>query len=141
MSELFHIVYVSFSHKSLTEKELEELLHEIRKKNQIHNVTGLLLYNNESFIQVVEGEKRTLKDLYEHIMKDHRHNNIVKLLEEPISQRVFPNWSMGFKIIDNKKINKIPGYSNFISDNNSDLLIKNGAPEIMKLLISFKLYT
>jgi len=141
MTELYHIAYISFSYKSLSEKELKDLLLEIRKKNADQKITGLLLYNNESFIQVVEGERKTLENLFERIKQDKRHDNIVKLIEEPITKRTFPDWSMGFEIVDNKKIKKIPGYSNFINVENTEEIVKNGAKEIMQLLNSFKAYT
>jgi len=141
MPELFHIVYVSFSCSQLSEKELKDLLTEIRRKNKSHDVTGMLLYNDGSFIQVVEGEKQILKDLYERIKKDSRHENIVKLVEEPIEKRTFPDWSMGYEVVDYKQVSKIPGYSNFMSSDNPEELIKGSTKEIMSLLNSFKKYT
>jgi len=141
MSMLYHIAYVSFSHKVLSEKELEELLIKIRALNKKQGITGMLLYNNLSFIQVIEGEKEKLIQLYEKISKDKRHENIVKLLEEPIKKRVFPNWSMGFEIINNKQTAKIPGYSNFMNSENPVELIKESTIEIINLLNSFRRYT
>jgi len=141
MSVLFHIAYVSFSFKSLTEKELEELLLDIRNRNKKQNVTGLLLYNDGSFIQVIEGEKETLNHLFEKISKDNRHENIVKLVEEPIEKRAFPDWSMGFEVLNYKQIDHIPGYSKFMNSENPEELIKESTREIMHLLNSFRKYT
>ena len=81
MSDLIHIAYVSLSNKELDETELDELLMDIRKRNKQQNVTGLLLYNDGSFIQVIEGKSKMLIELYEKIKQDHKHENIVKLLE------------------------------------------------------------
>lgn len=141
MPALFHIAYVSFSDKKFTEKELEHLLFEIRSKNKEQNITGLLLYNNESFIQVVEGEKQILLKVFEQIKEDGRHHNIVKLIEEPIEKRSFPDWSMGFEMVDYKKTKNIPGFSNFMTTDNPARLIKNASREVMKLLNSFIRYT
>jgi len=141
MSDLGHIAYVSFSHKPLENSELESLLVEIRKKNKLQNITGLLLYNDQSFIQVVEGEISRLRKLFERISRDGRHENIVKLVEEPIEKRAFPNWSMGFKNINKKQAGKIPGFSKFMISDNPQELVKGSTREIMKLLNSFRRYT
>ncbi len=139
--ELYHIAYVSFSTKELSEHELEELLKVIRRKNEKNGVTGLLLYNDRSFIQVIEGEQEALIKLYNQINKDPRHENIVTLLEEPIKKRAFPDWSMGFRIINNKQAAQIPGYSEFMTSSNSEELIKDSTREIIRLLNSFRIYT
>lgn len=138
---LYHIAYISFSHKLLSERELEELLVKIRALNKKQGITGMLLYNNLSFIQVIEGEKEKLIMLYEKICKDPRHENIVKLVEEPINKRAFPDWSMGFEIIDNKQTAKIPGYNNFMTSENPNDLVKESTNEIINLLNSFRRFT
>jgi len=141
MTRLGHIAYVSFSHKALSAKELEDLLFEIRRKNKKQDITGLLLYNDESFIQVVEGELSKLRELFERISKDQRHNNIVKLVEEPIEKRAFPDWYMGFRNISKEQADKIPGFSKFMISDNPQELLKGSTREIMKLLNSFRQYT
>jgi len=141
MSDLIHIAYVSFSNKELNEKELEELLIDIRKRNQKQKVTGLLLYNDGSFIQVIEGPSKMLIELYEKIKKDHRHENIVKLLEEPIKKRAFPDWSMGFRRLSKKQMSGALGFSDFMTADNPEKLIKNSTKEIIHLLNSFRRYT
>lgn len=138
---LYHITYVSFSTKELSESELEGLLKVIRRKNEKNSVTGLLLYNDRSFIQVIEGEQEALIKLFNQIRKDPQHENIVTLLEEPIKKRTFPDWSMGFHIINNKQVAQIPGYSYFMTNSNSEELVKEGTREIIRLLNSFRTYT
>jgi len=50
----------------------------------------LLLYNEEAFIQVIEGKREIIKNLFGRISKDSRHSNMVKLLGKPIEKRAFP---------------------------------------------------
>lgn len=141
MSELIHIVYVSSSSGRLSEEELEEFLSEIRRRNQQLEVTGLLLYNDGFFIQVIEGAQDTIENLFQVIKKDRRHSNIVKLLEEPISSRAFPDWSMGYRKISNEQSSRIPGFSDFMQSNNPEEAIKGGTKEVIYLLNSFRQYT
>ena len=141
MADLIHIVYVSFSSISLTEKEIIDLLTEVRKKNKEQNVTGLLLYNNESFIQVIEGSKKTIHALFEKIKQDNRHENVVKLLEEPIKKRAFPDWSMGFRQITSKQTARIPGFSSFMFAETSETAIQKSTQQVIYLLNQFKVHT
>ena len=141
MADLIHIVYVSFAFKDYSEKELEELLSGIRKKNALQGVTGLLLYNDQNFIQVIEGQRETIQNLFQIIEKDARHNNVVKLIEESIEQRAFPNWTMGFRRIGKKQSSRIRGFSNFLNTENPEKIIKRSTPQVMYLLDSFRKYT
>ena len=141
MKDLIHIVYVSFSNEELSEKDLETLLQEIRSKNEQQQVTGLLLYNDGSFIQVIEGSQQTIRDLFNRIRGDERHTNVVKLLEEPIKTRAFPDWSMGFRKISSEQSSAIPGFSNFMHEQNPVKTIQGSTRQVVYLLNSFRKYT
>ena len=135
-----HIVYVSFSFKDLTEIDLENLLADIRKRNKLQKVTGLLLYNDGTFIQLIEGKTRVIKSLFEKIKNDQRHSNVVLLLDESIKKRAFPDWTMGYYKLNREQSGKIPGYSDFMHSKDSRKLIESTSFEAMKLLNSFKTY-
>jgi hypothetical protein len=141
MKDLIHIVYVSFSSDELSENELKTLLQEVRTKNEEQQVTGLLLYNDGSFIQVIEGSQQTIRNLFERIRGDHRHTNVVKLLEEPIQKRAFPDWSMGFRKISPEQSSAIPGFSNFMHEQNPVKTIQGSTRQVVYLLNSFRKYT
>jgi len=140
MKDLIHIVYVSFSVKDLTEKNLEDLLVDIRKRNKLQKVTGLLLYNDGTFIQLIEGKTGIIQNLFEKIQNDRRHSNVVLLLEESIKKRAFPDWTMGYYKLNREQSGKIPGYSDFMLSKDSRKLIESTSYEAMKLLNSFKTY-
>ena len=135
-----HIVYVSFSFKDLTEIDLENLLADIRKRNKLQKVTGLLLYNDGTFIQLIEGKTRIIKNLFEKIKNDKRHSDVVLLLDESIKKRAFPDWTMGYYKLNREQSGKIPGYSDFMHSKDSRKLIESTSYEAMKLLNSFKTY-
>jgi len=140
MKDLMHIVYVSFSFKDLTEIDLENLLADIRKRNKLQKVTGLLLYNDGTFIQLIEGKTRIIKNLFEKIKNDKRHSDVVLLLDESIKKRAFPDWTMGYYKLNREQSGKIPGYSDFMHSKDSRKLIESTSYEAMKLLNSFKTY-
>jgi len=141
MKDLIHIVYVSFARENFSEKDLKTLLKEIRKKNADQGVTGLLLYNNGSFIQVIEGKQEIIHRLFTSISRDLRHTNVVKLLEEPIRYRAFPDWSMGFREISDEQSVSIPGFSDFMHRENPVQTIQNSTEQVIYLLNSFRKYT
>jgi hypothetical protein len=141
MANLFQIVYVSCSVGKLTEMDLDNLLEEIREKNIRKGVTGLLLYNDELFIQIIEGERTVIEELYAVLAKDARHNNIVKILEEPVECRSFPNWSMGYKKLNKNESMNLPGFNELMHNNNPEQVLRGNTQQILYLVESFMQHT
>lgn len=93
---MHYLIYTSRSTYLIPDNELIELLTLIRERNQAAGITGMLLYRDHTFMQVLEGKKQTLVNLYRKILHDKRHNNITLLAMAPLEKRNFPDWSMGF---------------------------------------------
>lgn len=100
MSTLYRLVYTSFRKPECNEKEIENILNACKKNNPGRDVTGVLLHSEKRFIQYIEGEKDQVLDLYELIKDDPRHTSLNKRNFEPISERIFPSWEMGYKDVD-----------------------------------------
>lgn len=132
MNHLKHIIYVSSARELLSEKQLNELLSLCRIANKKHNITGLLLYEDGNYMQVIEGEAADIDQLYFNIQHDQKHTGIITLLNEPIQQREFSNWSMAFK---NLSLEEKEGFSDFMSTSAEDSLLSGNANT---LLLSFK---
>ncbi len=107
-----YLMYVSYAAHPLSDKDLEELLSASRKNNESLNVTGMLLYIDGKFIQVLEGKKEIINDLYSTIVADPRHKKVNKIIEGKTLERNFPEWNMGFKSISGKDYHNIPGFNN-----------------------------
>lgn len=92
---LQQVIYVSRMTKSAdVAKTLENILQSARKNNAKLSVTGLLVHDNESFLQVLEGEEKILDTLYAVIERDKRHDQIKLLLRQDIEEKEFGEWSM-----------------------------------------------
>lgn len=104
------LVYISASAYLMDDEELKELLLVSRKNNTERGVTGLLLYHDGNFIQVLEGEKEIVKELYDKIAIDNRHGYLFKLLQGPLEKRNFPEWSMGFRALTATEYKELNGY-------------------------------
>lgn len=115
--ELYSLLYSSAETEPMTELGLADLLIKAREYNQSHDITGMLLYRKCSFMQLLEGDKEVIEDLYDSkIILDDRHIAVTKFYTSHIDERIFPDWSMGFKIISDDAIKSIGGYSNFLED-------------------------
>jgi hypothetical protein len=66
---MFHLVYISHTSHPLQEQDLMDILTQSRLHNKKHHITGMLLYLNEKFIQVLEGNYEEVKNVYEKIKK------------------------------------------------------------------------
>src|SRR5688572_26289250 len=93
---LYQLIYVSAAARSLSDPEVAQLLRSSRRRNLARGLTGMLLFHEGSFIQVLEGPKQEVLRLYARIERDPRHLNPRVLQRGEIDQRSFHTWSMGF---------------------------------------------
>ena len=90
------LLYVSTAARGFDEAGLEDILAAARRNNPHHDVTGMLLYLNGAFMQVLEGPQGDVGAIYERILKDERHWGAQILLDRE-AERSFAQWSMGFE--------------------------------------------
>ncbi len=93
---MYEITYCSTANPNLSAEDLSDILETAQSFNAKNNITGCLLYYNQEFIQILEGEKEIIKELYSHISKDKRHTDLILLAEGKKQDRVFYDWSMTF---------------------------------------------
>ncbi|MBL4678186.1 MAG: BLUF domain-containing protein [Mucilaginibacter sp.] len=110
------IVYVSRSAYPMHENQLFDILHSSRIHNEALNISGVLLYADSTFIQLLEGRDAIIDALYKRIQADERHNNIITLLNENIVEKSFEQWLMGFAVTDATKTQKLIGYLQSINE-------------------------
>ena len=110
---MIRLTYASTALKEWSPEELLKLLKECRTNNGAKNITGILLYANGTFFQVLEGDEATVNSIYGIIEKDKRHKDVTIIEREKIAERAFPYWSMGFEKIDAKELSKMDGLNDF----------------------------
>ncbi len=96
---LSQLVYVSNRKSNCTEEEIEKILASCKKNNPPLQITGVLLFSDAKFIQMVEGDSKVITGLYDKIKLDSRHSNTVMLSYGPIKEKSFPSWHMGARKI------------------------------------------
>lgn len=94
--QLSQLMYMSSAVELFDEKMLEELLEAARSRNEEMAVTGLLIYVDGSFLQIIEGPPPAVDAVYTAILKDPRHRNVLEMFNREIEERSFPDWSMAF---------------------------------------------
>ena len=110
---LIQLIYVSNAQHEVAAGELERILEASARNNAAHSITGMLLYANGSFLQILEGEAAAVDETFERVSQDPRHTNIFLLEREAIGERSFARWSMGFKRLDAADIAAHPAYAAF----------------------------
>lgn len=134
---MIHLIYISSATKWPSEEELTALLEQARSRNAHQNVTGMLLYDNATYMQVLEGNREDVYEIFASISRDPRNTGIVKLVEEEIEQRDFPDWSMGFKDLKSHSPDELPGFVDIYNGRLDKEIATNNKLSAIKLLMNF----
>lgn len=106
---LHHIIYLSRATVGFNDQQLQQLLRQANARNQTLNVTGILLYGQEQFLQVLEGEQTQVQALYESIRQDPRHRDVTTFADKEIQQRAFAGWAMAYHPQDPQQFKEFAG--------------------------------
>lgn len=95
---LVELLYCSVSvAPQLTNRDLEQILASARRRNSAADITGMLIYYRGEFVQILEGNKKSVENVYEKFIgPDAKHTALNKVHQNTISHRSFNQWSMGF---------------------------------------------
>jgi hypothetical protein len=99
---IYQLIYTSKPTPLMTEGVLLDIL----KKSQITNLesklSGLLIFHNGTFMQLLEGEKKEVTELYKVIQNDPRHREVKIIFESVNPERCMPTWAMGLSMADHE---------------------------------------
>ncbi len=113
MSKLTHLIYASKAKVDFTDEDIVLLLSKAREKNKSLGITGMLLYEAGGFIQVLEGDEQQVKELFDQIKADHRHEKVTTIIFEALAHRQFSSWTMGYGCFDKDELYQIDGMNDF----------------------------
>lgn len=74
---------------------LREILKVSAERNRAAGITGFLLFDGTTFVQILEGEKDAVLSTYKRIAADERHRDVSVIEEAEIGGRDFDRWAMG----------------------------------------------
>ncbi len=134
---MYHLAYFSTSTQHFSENDLNELLVTSQKNNQQINITGILLFIEGCFLQILEGNKDTVQTLYKKVKEDTRHDDVIKIFDGEKQERSFDKWSMGFKNLPFIDYKKQTGFEDLSNQDFIDNVIKKGHPKVVRTLEIF----
>ena len=135
---MFYLIYVSHAADGLKSSDLHDILNKAHQVNANLGITGLLLYKNKRFMQLIEGQEDTVRGLYQKILQDPRHRDLIVLQEDTEPERQFPGWSMAFR-----NLNALPSADKLESGEIefADDTLERHSNKATQLLHLFKEYT
>jgi len=101
--QLFQLVYVSRCSVPMSDEALHAIQMDAAQRNREAGVTGVLLYGHGSFLQLLEGTKAKLKQIFGRIALDERHQHCSVLYFKPTHERSAGSWSMGVLHLDSSR--------------------------------------
>ena len=107
---IYHLSYVSTGCDGLRFEHIKEILDMSIQNNKEVGITGILVYCNKHFFQILEGDKEAVLSLFEKIAIDCRHDNVIKLHCGYVESRQFANWNMCFKSY-NKELSELDNFN------------------------------
>ena len=110
---LIHRIYFSRAVRDTTDSDLQSILGTSRRNNLARDITGMLLLIEGSFFQVLEGREEQVARTYDIIARDPRHDRVTQIISEPIAQRSFGEWSMGFASVARTDAQRLIGENDF----------------------------
>lgn len=134
---MFSLTYVSSALMPFSARQLRSLLEKCVSNNRPRDITGMLLYKDGNFMQVLEGEERVVRAVHITIAVDPQHRGVTTLLQGSTPGRQFPNWSMGFKDLG-ADLDNPEGYSEFMNIPLNASQFKTEPTKAQALLLTFK---
>ncbi len=92
---LVRCLYASRAAVPLVAPVIDSILEKSRMNNPRQGITGILCFFDDIFIQLLEGGRDEVCELFNAIIRDDRHLNVRMLSYEEISERRFGSWTMG----------------------------------------------
>ncbi|MEP6547482.1 MAG: BLUF domain-containing protein [Gammaproteobacteria bacterium] len=137
MNSLIQCIYSSVATPGFEEHQIPGLLERARAANAALDVTGMLLYIEGSFFQILEGDPDVVDAVFLKIKADPRHSRVTTIVREPIFERSFGEWTMGFAVVGRKEACELIGENDFFAS--ASCVAEMTAGRAKKLLSAFRM--
>jgi hypothetical protein len=92
---LVRLLYASRAAAAVTQETIDSIMRSARQHNPELGITGVLCHGGDVYMQVLEGGRTEVNELYNKIVRDDRHREIMLLYYVEVSERHFAHWTMG----------------------------------------------
>ena len=104
---LLELIYTSLSEANNDTDNVRDILTSSERNNVATSVTGLLLFDGERYIQILEGQAKDVEGLFVTISDDSRHTDLELLHKGPIVGRSFETWRMAYEALPKGLLNDL----------------------------------
>ena len=88
-------VYCSRAAEGVEDAEIDRIVDAAQRRNLAKGITGVLVFGNGVFFQMIEGPAAQIRKLIATLHCDPRHYDVVTLeWSEERRERLYPNWEM-----------------------------------------------
>jgi len=88
-------MYLSAARPGLSKDDLQHILDVSRRHNALARVSGMLLFGNGRFLQLLEGPAPAVERTYQRVLSDQRHRDPVLVYAGKGEPLRFTQWAMG----------------------------------------------
>ncbi|MDJ0338370.1 BLUF domain-containing protein [Cryobacterium sp. PH31-O1] len=131
---MLSIAYVSAAATAMSDDDIAAILVQARANNVAHQLTGALIYHDRKFIQILEGPEQEVRSRLRAITADPRHRSIHMVSEESITERQFPQWTMGFRPLSDPAVKHLAGYDDIFDGSTGEVHLERGTDQAQALL-------
>lgn len=106
---MYLIAYVSTCtvHADEVDQAIEQIVNTAKVMNPKFGITGTLFFHDNQFLQIIEGKEEHLRKLMTNIENDKRHVSVEYLVDKPVKERGFSDWSMdSFRLKNGHKFDR-----------------------------------
>ena len=93
---MYRLIYASTAADSFRLSDVHSIVATSERNNRPRHLTGMLVFSSRYFLQWLEGPREAVNERYLRICQDPRHHSPVMLAYEPIIERQFTDWAMGY---------------------------------------------
>ena len=93
---MYQLAYSSACTSKMTSDMLNDIFCTSQENNQRDGISGVLMYHDRIFFQVIEGPEGAVTSLYRRLQADPRHTSLALIWDGNIDKRSFGDWAMGY---------------------------------------------
>ncbi len=133
---MFRLIYMSRASREMSQTDLDSILDAARHNNSKVDVSGVLLYADGTFFQVLEGPKYEVEAIYNKVYEDDRHCRVKIMSQRAVNERRFADWSMGYQRLDEDDADAA-GFFDLSRAALEDRIPETAGEDLLKLLNGF----
>jgi len=93
---ILRLTYISRYNTKNANIEVARILEQARRNNERSGVTGVLVMNENYFLQVIEGARPVINNLLRKLVNDERHFDLEVIDCRAVEERYWNKWSMKY---------------------------------------------